>query len=127
MPLMLGGECPLDPGIECAGRHRPALARKLSAGPEQDQCRNRLDAEAGGEGRLGFGVDFADAHSGLIAGGGGFEHWSHHAAWAAPLGPEINEQWQLGTGVAFEARRIEGERRAREERAMTAPAPGTLG
>lgn len=121
------GERALEPCIECSGRDRPALARKLPPAPKQNQRWYRLDAEAGGEGGVGFGVDFADAHSGLMPRSGGLQDRSHHPAWTTPFGPEIDEQRELGAGVALEARGIERNRRMREEGLMTASAPAAFG
>ena len=105
--LGAGGECEegLDGGLEpadhlCGVGEAGLLLHELAVG-EDGEVGDAANVVAGGELGVGFGVDFEDdgAAGGLFGGfgdvGGG------HAAGAAPGGPEVDEDGDLGVAEDF--------------------------
>ena len=87
------------------GRHRAALARDFLAAFEEDHGGNAADLVAAGDLLFGFRIELAQADTGFERARRRFELGRHHLAWPAPLGPEIDEQRQVGISVAVEIRR----------------------
>ena len=54
------------------------------------------------------------------------EHRSHGAAGSAPGGPEVDQERQIGGGVALEMRGVEIDRRAGKQRLVAATAFAAL-
>jgi len=81
-----------------------------AAGFEDDEVRNALDVEAGGEVGVAVGVDFEDDGFAGEVGGDAADLRSDHATRAAPSGPKIDENGDARVAFnVFEGRGIDVE------------------
>lgn len=74
------------------------MTSDLTTTPEQDHCRNAANAIAARDRLLGVRVELTEPDCRLELTCGGGESGCHLAARAAPGCPEIDKQWNAGTG-----------------------------
>ena len=99
-------------------------AAQLGSAPDCGNCHRPLFT---GE-PLALDAATFDRHVGLQAGRGLFEGRRHHAAGAAPGGPEVHQHRDLAAAdMAVEARFVQRDRRAGEQRPVAAAAVGLAG
>jgi hypothetical protein len=99
-----------------------ALAENLIV-PKDHQRRNTSDAISFRKLRLGFRVEFQKTHRRFHLRSDGVIDGCHHLAGTAPSGPEIDYDGDvIVVHVSVEALRADWNRRADEQRLVTAPA-----
>ena len=90
-----------DEALECGLGEGAWLGEDLDAIAESHDGRDGLDSEAAGERLLGFGVDLGK-NDAFVLFGRCFVHGSECFTWAAPAGPEIDEDNAFGENGIFE-------------------------
>ncbi len=107
----------IDPAQQLTEFHGAGLAGDFLPMPEKRQGRDAADAETGGNGGFGFGVEFHQAHSRFQARRRCFENRRHRPAGSAPRRPEIDQYGQVAApqvalkGGGIDSERVRGEQR----------------